>query len=167
MVEPPTGIGRQFEAERAVAGDDGRVVIGMDMGHALRGIILGLGEGGEGIFAEFDLPAGLLGQADIERRRRLRHQHQRARADSLRNERDRDRMIAARDGDDTALQFGFAQPHQLVVAAADLERAAELQALDLHPGLDAKPRGKPGTVIGRRAADLAGDARRRGLDVGE
>ncbi|MNL69338.1 hypothetical protein D3C87_1941880 [compost metagenome] len=59
------------------------------------------------------------------------------------------------------------QPHQLVEAATDLEGAAELEALELHPGLDAEPLGQPGAAIGRRAADLSGDARGCSLNVGE
>jgi hypothetical protein len=81
---------------------------------------------------------------------------------------DRQAVVAARGGDDAAADVRVVEAEQLVGGAARLERARDLQALQLEPKLARcrrvlKRRG----ADQRRAADPPRDAPGRGLDVGE
>ena len=158
----------QFEADRSLAGDDGRVVEWRHQDHALfhvranhRHAIVARPVERNHFGAHFpDI-------ADLHRRRigghgdnRLDAEHRRRRGDAL-------RMVARREGDDAAAALLIAERRQLVVGAAELERAGTLQRLRLEQDAAAETLVELWRFDQRRFDDQAGQARCGAVDIGD
>ena len=92
-----------------------------------------------------DLGAVAPRRVDLRGRRVLRHEDRRGRAEQPRGDRHRLRVVAGRVRDDAAAPDGFRQRRDLVVRAAELERAAALEALRLDVDL-ARRRDRPASA---------------------
>ena len=125
-----------LEPARALAGDDGRVVVRLDhdqpalLDEAQREhvALLRVHAG------ELDLGAVALDALDLDARRVARHADHRVRAEQPRGTRHRLGVVARRVGDDAAGALGIGQRGDLVVRAAHLEGADGLERLRLQPG---------------------------------
>ena len=122
----------KFKADRALAGDDGRIVIGRDEHHAA----LDIGANHRRAVLAVAIERHHLGThpadvADLDRRRVGRHGDDRLDAEHRGRRGDPLRMVAGRESDDTAATLFVAQRRQLVVGAAEFERAGALQRLRL------------------------------------
>ncbi len=102
---------------------------------------------------------------DLDRRRVLGHHDHRAHAQQPRRQRDRLRMIARREGDDTGLALLGCELRQRVVRAAELEGAHALEVLALEEQLGAGQRIRRGRREDGRPVDLALQAGVGGDDI--
>ena len=101
------------------------------------------------------------GALDLQRRRVGRHDDDRGDAEPLRGDRHALGMIAGGEGDHAALPLLVAELHQPVGRAAQLERAAGLQAFAFQPDAGpANPR-----LDQRRSLNRAADSLGRGEHV--
>ena len=158
---------RDFDAAACLSGDDGRIVVRRQVGHAvLLRVLAGVHLGVEAVGAEeahvaavsadrIDLGrCGVLGYEDDARDVELLHRVGNGRA-----------VIAARSGDAARGALPGAQRHDPVGRTAQLERPRVLQVLEFE--MDVRPRALAvrRRVVERRLAHDARDAG-RGLDRG-
>ena len=130
----------QFLGRRALAGDHVRVVVGRDQREpVLRGefapdllAILGVAVVGH------NLAAVAARRGHLRGRRILRHHDRRGNAEHARRQRDRLRMVAGRERDDTVAALLRVEARQRVERAAELECAHALQVLALEEHLRAE-----------------------------
>jgi len=134
---------------------------------ALRREFLGVhGRLGDRLAAQHDLGAEALGALDLGERRRQRHDDQRLDAEAPRVERHALRVVAGRRRGDAGGRVGqLREALQLEAAAAVLERAGELQVLELEEQPRAEHLGQARRGDGRRALDVRLDGAVRSEDV--
>ena len=156
-----------FQRHRALARDDGRIVVGMDEGEALarlqharvaRGI-------GERVALDHHLRAMHLRALDLAVGRAARHHDHRAQAETRRVVGHALRMVARAHRDDAAPARRFIQRQQPVERAALLERGGELQVLEFQPDFGAGELRQRAAVQAGRALDRACDALCRRANV--
>ena len=119
--------------DRALAGDHELVVEGMD---ERAPVGLGVGDGRrdrvlDRVAHQADRRAVALGCPHLRERRRLGHVDRRRHAGRAGGERDRLGVVPGRRGDDARSPLRLGQRADLVVGAADLERAGLLAVLEL------------------------------------
>jgi hypothetical protein len=158
---------QHLERNGALPGDDAIVVVGMNEGKPLLGReLVGKGAGlGQSLAVEDDVGAEMLGMADFDEGGALGH-HDGGRnvqapgvvGHSL-------GMVPGRHGDDAAPPLLVRQALQLVKGAAVLERAGELQVLELDPELGAGDLGERVGAEERGRHDSALDRLGRCLHV--
>ena len=166
-VERLLGIGQHLERDGALAGDDARIVIGMDEGEAFvlrNSERAGVGFGERGAFQD-DAGAEILGVLDLGEGRAFRHHDGDGNAQAAGMIGDALRMIAGRHGGDAALALVFAQRQQLVERAALLEGGGVLQVLEFEMDVGAGDARERVGMAGRRALDRALDGARGGADI--
>ena len=137
-------LAQDFHADRALAGDDIRVVIGMDEGQTLLGFELaGMAVGlVEALAMQHDAPAEAAHRLNLDVRRGARHHDGRLDAELLCRQRHALRMIAGGGADHAALGLDRGETRDLVVGAAQLEREDGLQILVLEERAAAEPGGQ-------------------------
>ncbi len=159
----------EFEADRALPGDDARVVERVDerqpaLGDQFVDTLRGIVEGGA---VEDDLGAESARGSDFGERRALGHDDDRRHAERPGGEGDTLRVVARRLRDDAARALVVGQVDHAVEGAAHLEGAADLRVL----GFEEHGRAVLGAEhrVGqqRRHARHPGDADARRLDVVE
>ena len=157
-----------FQRDRALPGDDARVVIGVDLDEAvIRNEFFDTRLG----FAD-RFPVQDDGGAVRARRRHLhegrRHRHDDGRRDFQPRGVIGDRLgvVAGRHGDDAALAFGLAQRSKFVERAAVLERISDLQVFVFDVDLGAGKGGKLGRRQHGRAQHHALDHAAGRFDIG-
>src|SRR5581483_678484 len=157
-----------LEAERALSGDELRIVEGVNVGVAALGDeLLGLlVRVVPDLPVQHDLGAVGLRRGDFRRRRVLRHAHDGMNAVNLRGERDTLRMIAGRRTDHAAALLLLRQIRELVERAADLVRAGLLEDLRFQPDVEAGPLAEDPRGEERRLVDVARDDGAGALEVG-
>ena len=130
----------QFEAERALARDDGVAVVGRDVGEAVaRGQSAGVGAGRfEGIAVVEDAGAVALGGGGLHEGRALGHDDGGGDARLARGEGDALGVVARAGGDDAAGALLRRERVDGVERAANLEGARVLQLLALERDGDAR-----------------------------
>ena len=160
---------QHLEADRALAGDDRRVVEGMHQRVAALGDELHAGDAGvfESVALEHDLGAEAARVLHLYRRGEARHDDGRGDAHAFSVIGDGLRMVAGRDREDALGSLLERELRHLVERAAFLERGGELQVLDLEIDLAAADRRERARVKARRVGDLAANALLGGADVGD
>ena len=159
----------QLEPDRALAGDDGGIVVGVDEGEPL--LLLepaGVSGGVLEPLAVQDHPGTVLARAlDLGQRREARHDDRGRNAQALGMVGDTLGVVAGRHGDDAAGALLRREAGELDQGTAGLERAGVLEVLQLEP--DPCPgqarQGRRGDAGGH--GDRAGDAAAGLLDGGE
>ncbi len=160
---------QHLQRDRALAGDDQGVVVGVDPGQValLRergGARLRLGNA---LALEHDLRAIGPGRRHLHVGRRLGHHDGGRNAEARRVVGDRLSVVAGRHGDHAARALRGIERGELGHRAALLERVRYLQVLVFDEHLGAGQRGELGRRQHGRAQDLAGNDPARGFDIGE
>ena len=162
-------VGQQLQRRRALAGDDGVVVVGVDearagLGRKPRGRLLARGEGGGagGDLAAVGAYGGLL-----HGRRVLGHDDVGRHAPLPRGEGQRRGEVARGVGEHAGGGLVVRKQEHRVHRSADLEGARALEALALEDQRGAGQRVQARAAHDNRAVDVAGQARRRGFDGAE
>ena len=162
-------VGEEFERDRPLAGDDRRIVIGVDKGEPVfMGERLGrFARGDEAVALQHDIGAQAFCALDLDERGAFGHD------DSCRDTEAPGvighplGMIAGRHRDDAGLPLRRAEGQQFVQRAALLERAGAVQGFELQMDLAAGELGQPRRGDGRRALHRAGDRRGGAADIGD
>ncbi len=159
---------QQLEPDRALAGDDPRVVEGMDEDQPALGLDLaGAGVGlVEVLPVQDDLRAAAAGRRHLGQRRPLRHDDDGGDAELRRVERDAQAVVARAGRDDAAPALVGGELQEQVGRAALLEGARHLQVLQLDVDARAGHRGEGLRVGAGRLGDDAGQPRAGRPDVG-
>ena len=158
-----------LKRDRALAGDDQRIVVGMNECVAVLGCF-GVRKTG----AVFQGGAGddhrrsvVLGILDLYRRRADRHHDRCGNSQTLGVVGDTLRMVASRHRDDPRFALRERQMCQPVARAAFLEGSGELQVLELQPGFATEQFRERAAVIEVGDQNFAVDDARRLLDIGK
>lgn len=162
---PGARVGGEFEADRALSGDDDRVVEGVDQAQSVG---LELGHERERAVHRVRQPyrrAGRLGDLDGSRGRRLRHDDGRLHAQRLGHDRDGDGVVPAAHRHHPGRAVGLAQRQELRRRPARLEGAGALQQFQLGGDGNPEQRRQSGALDRRRTHDMSGDQSRRRFDV--
>ena len=158
----------ELEPERALAGEDQRVLEGVDVGLArLDPLLRGRRRRVEAQAGEDDLGAVALRRLELGRRRVLRHEDRCAHAVLARSPGDRLAVVAGARRDHPGGALGVRQAGDPVEGAADLEGARALEVLGLEPD---RPAGEAAERLRRDDRRLARDplqAPARLLDLSE
>ena len=158
---------RQLQPDRALAGDYGRIVEGRHQHHAL--VDIGANDA-HAVVAEsverHHFGAHRPHIADLHRRRVGGHGDDGPDAEHGGGGRHALRMVPRGKGDDTTAAVLRAQRRQLVVGAAELERARALQRFRLEQDPAAEALVESGGFKERRLDDQAGKPARGGMDIG-
>ena len=150
-------LAQHFERDRSAAGDDGRIVVGMDHGGAVDDGERLCVQGRLGVRRTFedDRRAELAGAADLDLRCGARHHDGRGDVEPSRVIGQALRVISGRRGDHAAGFLLVGQLQQRVERAALLERTGDLQLFELEADIDADGIGQPRRVAARRDRDRA------------
>ena len=156
-----------FQSDRALAGHDGRVVIGVDQSQPMLGdLVVHIAAAVVQVLAsQHNRGAEFLGPADLVERCVLGHDDGRRNSQPFGMVRDPLGMIAGGHRDHAAFARAGVQTLQLDQRAAILERSRELEIFELERNAAAGQPGKRRGVDGRRVDHLAGDLCRGGADV--
>ena len=161
-VDRPLALAQDLHADRALPGDDVRVVVRMDERRA--GLLLQrlrvLVRVRIGVAVQDDVAAARLDRGDLDVRRGHRHHDRRAARQPLRGERHALRVVARGRGDHALRALGGRQVRHLVVRAAQLEREHRLLVLALQQHAVAEAARQRGRDLERRldrdVVDLGG-----------
>ena len=133
---------QNFKRNGSLPGDDIRIIVGMNKGHATLlgfgcriniGIIIG-------VTGQFYARTIIPGRLNLDGRCCSRHYDQRLDPQLARRQCHALGVVPGRCGNDTAGAIFFRQPRNLVIGTAQLERMYRLQVLALHPDTVAKTR---------------------------
>ena len=158
-------MGIEFTPERALAGNRGRRVISMNgertgLGHTPLGggqrVSIGAGH-------DIDFCAEGFDASNLGSTRQCRHENLSLVAKTLRSKCHGGAVIAARGCDDAG--SGYRHRQERIESAARLERAAMLQQFQLQRQLCVRSERSQFKRQDRRAADMAVEAPRRGLNI--
>ena len=160
-------VGKHFERDRPLPGDDRRIVIGVDRHEAALGgqRIGGTARIDKAVAAQHDPGAQRLGAIDLRERRAGGHDDRRRDAETARMIGDALGVVAGRHRDDPGTPLRRSERHQLVERAALLEGAGRLLRFELQKDLASGNFGQRGGPDQRRSHDLAGDCRLGPADI--
>ncbi len=147
----------QLEPDRALPGDDGRIIVRMHEGQATLGLQLAGALVGGIVVASLqdDLRAQLARGLHLRDRRVLGHADQRVHALIACRQGHALCVVAGRGADDAGLALVLVERVDLVVGAANLERARALQVLELEMHLGSRLLAQRFRVHGGRCLDDA------------
>jgi hypothetical protein len=158
-----------FEADDALAGDDGRIVVAVDVRQsAVGGDVVGTGLGGGEIVAvedDFGVVAAATGLFD--QRCEAGHDDRDRNTEPLAVKRQSQGVIARTGGDHAARSLLRRKLQERVRRAALLERAGALQVFELAENRRAAKLRKRRRLRARRGEHVLGDAALGGQDVGD
>ena len=152
---------QQFQRQRALAGDDAGIVIGVDENQPLRrGQMMGMRRGlGQHLPMQHHAGAPGRGARHLRRGGEFRHDDGRRHPEQMGVPRHRLGMIAGRHGDDPARRLIGRQQSQTVGRATLLEGARRLQIVELED--DLRPR-RPAQAVAADRRACAARGRRYG-----
>ena len=128
-----------FESHRALAGDDGRIVVAIDVGETffLRDFVRARFRFAKIFSVQDDGRAEFLAIAHFNERREFRHHDRRGNSEQFSLIGERLRVIAGRSRDDAALLLIGRKLRERVARAAFLETSGALQVVELAENLHA------------------------------